>query len=71
MSWAQHVPIQVVQTLAGYASITTTRKCYPAVCPESLRRAGQMVDELTAAGGQTDTILKPEAVFGQETDLRS
>lgn len=69
-NWARHLPIQVVQTLAGHASITTTRKYYLAVCPEDLRRAGQLVDELTGGAGQTDTILTPEAVFGQETDLR-
>lgn len=69
-NWARRLPIQVVQTLAGHASIGTTRKYYLAVCREDLRRAGQLVDKLTAAGRQTDTILTPSAILGRETDLQ-
>lgn len=38
-NWAQELPIQVVQTLAGHSSITTTRKYYLAVRPEDLDAA--------------------------------
>lgn len=62
-NWAGRLPIRIVQTLAGRANITTTRKYYPAVCPEDLRKAGQLADELTPAEGQTDTILTPSTVF--------
>ena len=71
-NWARRLPIQVVQTLAGHASITTTRRYYLAVRPEDLRVAGDLVDELTASGdGQTDTILTPRVFFYPKTDPRS
>ena len=71
-NWAHRLPIHVVQTLAGHASITTTRRYYLAVRPEDLRLASRTVDELTArTGGQTDTILTPQRLLELETNLQS
>jgi len=68
-NWARRLPIQVVQTLAGHADITTTRKYYLAVRPEDLQLAGRLVDELTAGGGEKlDTILTPPPFFDPKTD---
>jgi len=50
-NWAQELPIQVVQTLAGHSSITTTRKYYLAVRPE----------DLDAASHWQNTIMSGEA----------
>ncbi len=41
-NWARRLPIQVVQTLAGHSSITTTRKYYLAVRPEDYDSANQV-----------------------------
>ena len=43
-NWASELPIQVVQTLAGHSSITTTRKYYLAVRPEDFESASKVLN---------------------------
>jgi len=51
-NWAQKLPIQVVQQLAGHSDISTTRKYYLAVRPEDLTSASRVLNSLLA--GATD-----------------
>ncbi len=43
-NWARQLPIQVVQTLPGHASITTTRKYYLTVRPEDFDSANEVLN---------------------------
>jgi len=43
-NWAQKLPIQVVQQLAGHSDISTTRKYYLAVRSEDLDFSGKLID---------------------------
>jgi len=45
-NWAQRLPIQVVQTLAGHADIKTTRKYYLAVRDEDFSYASEVVKQI-------------------------
>ncbi|MCX5635923.1 MAG: tyrosine-type recombinase/integrase, partial [Planctomycetota bacterium] len=45
-NWAQKLPIQVVQTLAGHADIKTTRKYYLAVRPEDFSSASKVLKHI-------------------------
>lgn len=47
-NWAQHLPIQVVQTLAGHADIKTTRKFYLTVRPEDFVLASKVLQQVIA-----------------------
>jgi integrase len=47
-NWAQKLPIQVVQQLAGHSDISTTRKYYLAVRPEDLVSASRFVNHILA-----------------------
>ncbi len=45
-NWAQHLPIQVVQQLAGHSDISTTRKYYLTVRPEDMASANRVLDDI-------------------------
>jgi len=47
-NWAQRLPIQVVQTLAGHSNIATTRKYYLAVRSEDFAVAGELLNSILA-----------------------
>ena len=47
-NWARHLPIQVVQQLAGHSSISTTRKYYLSVRPDDIVSASAMINGLLA-----------------------
>jgi len=47
-NWAQSLPIQVVQTLAGHSNIATTKKYYLAVRSEDMASANQLLNSILA-----------------------
>ena len=47
-NWAQKLPIQVVQQLAGHSDISTTRKYYLTVRPEDMTSATEILNNLVA-----------------------
>ena len=47
-NWAQKLPIQVVQQLAGHSDISTTRKYYLAVRSEDILSATELVNRILA-----------------------
>jgi len=47
-NWAWHLPIQVVQQLAGHSDISTTRKYYLAVRSEDMASANKVVNNILA-----------------------
>lgn len=51
-NWAQKLPIQVVQQLAGHSSINTTRKYYIAVRPEDIALANEIVSSIRTAAAK-------------------
>jgi integrase len=56
-NWAQELPVQVVQELAGHSNIATTRKYYLTVRPEDVDRANQLMNRILSACRVTDTKL--------------
>jgi len=47
-NWARHLPIQVVQQLAGHSDISTTRKYYLTVRPEDMISANKVLNSILA-----------------------
>jgi integrase len=45
-NWAQRLPIQIVQQLAGHSDISTTKKYYLAVRSEDLESAGKLFNSI-------------------------
>lgn len=45
-NWVRHLPIQVVQELAGHENIETTRTYYLAICPEDLEHACRTINQV-------------------------
>jgi integrase len=68
-NWAQRLPIQVVQQLAGHSDIGTTRKYYLTVRPEDIVSASQVVSEVLERAKGTDAKLTQTAVLGPKEDL--
>lgn len=56
-NWAQELPIQVVQELAGHSNIATTREYYLKVRAEDVDRATDLMNRLLGAGKVADTNL--------------
>jgi integrase len=59
-NWARHLPVHVVQELAGHSDIQTTQRYYLSVHAEDLARARRVQDDLVdgvPARGPTDTKL--------------
>jgi integrase len=54
-NWAQELPIQVVQELAGHSNIATTREYYLKVRAEDVDRATDPMNRLLATSRVTDT----------------
>jgi integrase len=48
-NWAQSLPIQVVQQLAGHSDINTTRKYYLAVRPDDMTAANKTINSILAS----------------------
>lgn len=53
-NWAQRLPIQVVQLLAGHSDITTTKKYYITVRPEDLALANEVLSSMLS--GRSDKL---------------
>jgi len=49
-NWAQSLPIQVVQQLAGHSDIATTRKYYLAVRPDDMAAANKTINSILESG---------------------
>jgi len=47
-NWAQRLPIQVVQALAGHSNIATTKEYYLAVRSEDFAAAGDLLNSVLA-----------------------
>jgi integrase len=47
-NWAQSLPIQVVQRLAGHSDITTTRQYYLSVRSEDLASASDLINAIVS-----------------------
>jgi len=52
-NWAKHLPIHVVQQLAGHSDINTTRKYYLSVQADDLEKASQVQLRILADAGLT------------------
>jgi integrase len=48
-NWAQSLPIQVVQQLAGHSDINTTRKYYLVVRPDDMAAANKIINSILAS----------------------
>jgi integrase len=49
-NWAQSLPIQVVQELAGHLDIATTRRYYLAVRPDDMAAANKTINNILESG---------------------
>jgi integrase len=70
-NWARHLPVHVVQKLAGHSDIKTTQQHYLSVQPDDLETARSVQAELLAARPRDQLLTNSgqKRPFGQEATI--